>query len=546
MYSALKHLLIGSRYLIISWILLVSIPTPCFSKQLAMVVGINNYLFADDVNLGNLKGAVNDALSISRALKKLNIQLPEDRILIDNQATRGEVLSAWYRMLSDAQPGDTLIFTYAGHGGQEIEYGEPFDEKDSLDETIMLADFNPYEPEIGRITDDEIYNLFREAEEYNIVFVVDACHSRGLTRQWATTPLGLSRSGGGRWKIDSATKPSTLTGFDTGDESNILPHVTHIMASSSENLEVREISVNGQPRGALSWFFSKALMGMADGNSDNKLSRYELKNFLVHEVSGQTNNTQIPRLWPRGDFANILIIKQDTTSSFSEVVQPTKITINSPNSKTVRISVKGGQSPVGLKNFKYSEQNYDLLFSIQESKTYVYNQTGDLLIEGLPTKDFHAWQNVIDRTIFVQALSNSFDDELPIITITLLEGDNLHNQGARLNFSINVQNHFVKLKALTLFNVSANGSVQLLYPRLDRGDYLLVNTFPYRLPEFQVEPPLGGEVLVSVLCDSPPNHLRMLLTKKHKQQAPSQVEFWSTLEEHRCQMSQYAYFTSQN
>ena len=45
-------------------------------------------------------------------------------------------------MLQAANPGDTLILTYAGHGGR-IPDQPPLGKADGHDETLMFHDFNP-------------------------------------------------------------------------------------------------------------------------------------------------------------------------------------------------------------------------------------------------------------------------------------------------------------------------------------------------------------------------------------------------------------------
>jgi len=98
-------------------------------RQHALVVGIDNYKQADD----RLKGAVNDAKLLTKSLRDNQVILPNERVLLDEQATRANVIQAWRNMLAQANPGDTLIFTYAGHGSQK-EDAEPKDEPDKQDE----------------------------------------------------------------------------------------------------------------------------------------------------------------------------------------------------------------------------------------------------------------------------------------------------------------------------------------------------------------------------------------------------------------------------
>ena len=115
--------------------------TSSFSAQYALVIGIDQYK-----NQEKLSGSVNDAILIEQALRNIQIQ---PKVLLNEQATYHNVLQAWDTMVRQAKPNDTLIFTYAGHGGQ-IEDIAPIDENetDKLDETLILYD--------GCLTDDKL------------------------------------------------------------------------------------------------------------------------------------------------------------------------------------------------------------------------------------------------------------------------------------------------------------------------------------------------------------------------------------------------------
>ena len=147
-------------------ILLLCLNMDIYAAQHALIIGINDYPKPQK----NLEGAVNDAKLIRDALRKLKIK---PKLLLNKQATRKNILKAWHKMVKQAQPGDTLILTYSGHGSQ-IDDIAPFDEQDGKDE---ILDF--YE---GYIIDDELTKLFIRASEYKIVFLTDACYSGGLTR----------------------------------------------------------------------------------------------------------------------------------------------------------------------------------------------------------------------------------------------------------------------------------------------------------------------------------------------------------------------------
>ena len=80
-----------------------------------LVVGIDDY-----VGEGNdLDGAANDAADVAQSLTRAGAK--EVVRLVNAEATKERIFAAWEDLTAKAQPGDTIVFTYAGHGSQEPE-----------------------------------------------------------------------------------------------------------------------------------------------------------------------------------------------------------------------------------------------------------------------------------------------------------------------------------------------------------------------------------------------------------------------------------------
>ncbi len=43
----------------------------------------------------------------------------EVAVLLNDDARKARIVAEWERLVGKAKPGDTFIFSYAGHGGQE-------------------------------------------------------------------------------------------------------------------------------------------------------------------------------------------------------------------------------------------------------------------------------------------------------------------------------------------------------------------------------------------------------------------------------------------
>ncbi len=86
--------------------------SPGWAAGFALVVGVNDYLHVEP-----LQGAVADAEELAAALRgagAIDVQ-----VLADHDATRMAIAAAWQDLIWQTEPGDTLIFSFAGRGGPD-------------------------------------------------------------------------------------------------------------------------------------------------------------------------------------------------------------------------------------------------------------------------------------------------------------------------------------------------------------------------------------------------------------------------------------------
>jgi uncharacterized caspase-like protein len=83
--------------------------------------------------------------------------------------TRSNILMAMWWLVADCSSGDSLVFHFAGHGGQETDDDD--DELDGKDETICSLD--------GDIRDDEINDIIVRplVRGVRLHAIIDACRS---------------------------------------------------------------------------------------------------------------------------------------------------------------------------------------------------------------------------------------------------------------------------------------------------------------------------------------------------------------------------------
>src|SRR5690242_5428483 len=93
---------------------------------------------------GALAGCINDATDMQTIATGLGYQ---SVMLVDSEATADRVIAEIGQAAADLQPGDILLLSYSGHGGQVDDVNG--DESDALDETWVLWD--------RQLIDDELY-----------------------------------------------------------------------------------------------------------------------------------------------------------------------------------------------------------------------------------------------------------------------------------------------------------------------------------------------------------------------------------------------------
>lgn len=291
--------------LLLATTMLVLAPGLASAETRALVIGIDSYPM-----MRSLNGAVNDAEDLNGAF--LASGATDVTLMVEGDATKDSIRSAWENMIERSEPGDTLVLTFAGHGGQigELQAGT---ESDRLDEFFLLSRFNPDDLRgslDAMIFDDEIRTWLQAATDkgLKVVFVADACHAGGMTRtlagknrfvtikddpgfRSAATEYLQSRAPGGGG--GGLTEPEPA--YDDNDGN---PNVT-FLAGAPEHQIVPEVMIDGKKRGALSYSVARAFEGYADRDGDGVLMRSELEDYVFETVRTRSDAVQIPVLKPR-------------------------------------------------------------------------------------------------------------------------------------------------------------------------------------------------------------------------------------------------------
>ena len=115
--------------------------TPKFNPKRAFSFGINLYK-----NGGNLNGCVNDSMNIANYITECyGFQKDNVRILLNERATKKQILDRLYWLTDDLKENDAILFHNSSHGAQIAERtGDG--ELDGLSEIVCCHDFN-WEPD---------------------------------------------------------------------------------------------------------------------------------------------------------------------------------------------------------------------------------------------------------------------------------------------------------------------------------------------------------------------------------------------------------------
>ncbi|KAA2238774.1 hypothetical protein F0L74_21400 [Chitinophaga agrisoli] len=152
-------------------------------KLRALLIGINDY---DKVN--RLTGCLHDVEEMERYLRERSSFSPaaEDiRILRNEEATRANIIEGIHSFLAEgAQPEDTLMLYYSGHGVQE--FADPlWEEADDTLECLVCYDGGVTDTADFLLADKELRYLLHglyEQTKAHIITIFDCCHSGDNTR----------------------------------------------------------------------------------------------------------------------------------------------------------------------------------------------------------------------------------------------------------------------------------------------------------------------------------------------------------------------------
>jgi Caspase domain len=150
-------------------------------RQLALLVGVNDYSYGNSKSADTLKGCVNDVALLKNLLIYRYGFNPADIItLTDQQATREAILTNFENHLLTAQPNDTVVFAFSGHG---TILADRYEKLGKVSTAILPYDHTiAPDGKVNYITGTTLFLLRSAFKTDNVTIILDCCYAGGGTR----------------------------------------------------------------------------------------------------------------------------------------------------------------------------------------------------------------------------------------------------------------------------------------------------------------------------------------------------------------------------
>jgi hypothetical protein len=225
------------------------------SKTWVVIVGIARY-----PNKRSLNFTDDDAYRFHSFVKSPEggaIKDEQIKLLIDETATKNNILIALKTMSLQADENDVFLFYFSGHG---ISGG--FLPHDYLDESTIVEH-------------DEVMKILNKSAAKSKIVIADACHSGSMIAH--------------RGIKEEAAIENYYNAIQKNEGGLVL-----LMSSKEEETSLEN---KGLRQGVFSFYLLKGLKGAADENTDKIICAKELFEYVKTNVSTYTNYYQTPVIY---------------------------------------------------------------------------------------------------------------------------------------------------------------------------------------------------------------------------------------------------------
>ena len=232
-------------------------------KIWAVIIGVSSYN-----HMPVLRYPDDDAYRIFAFLKSPEGgAIPDEqiRILVDEDATRQQIISTIQKLFGRAGKEDLVFLYFSGHG---------------LPGAFLPIDYDGMN---NQLFHDEISGLLARTHAKYKLCIADACHSGSLLAMRGRDPQVLTQY------YENLARAQAGTAL--------------IMSSKSDETSLES---SGLRQGVFSHFLIRGLKGEADLNLDKKVGVQELFDFVYNHVRTYTGNRQSPVI--QGDYDPSMLV----------------------------------------------------------------------------------------------------------------------------------------------------------------------------------------------------------------------------------------------
>ena len=460
----------------------------------ALVIGIDAYR-----HVRPLKGAVADARDIASSLRRVGVEDVTD--LIDANADRSSILLSLNRLLERTGPRDVVILSLAGHGAQEPERVRGT-QPDGVENVFLLSGFeDSAEGSKERILGAEFNHFIKQIESRgaHVLFVADTCFGGGLTRDIDPRSEEMSFRQVPSYRLSTdLLQPVTTAADELMTELDF--DRTAFLAAVDRKTKAPEVRIPGIAglRGALSYAVARALEGNADTHGDGKITLKELFGNIRQVVYQLSNERQ-----------NIVTLASPSQDLDAEVVfrMTRSVSIDTPHSlpdsgASSSSQAAGNDRPVKIASLDGNTAYFAGLKAQQAHFEIVSPVDHPDLTWDPASHDVLSWGDVVAYGVNPNDLASVIDRAMAIRELKLIAGkspqsikvapdDSLHRNASVVQIEIAE----VAGRALILFDITGDGTVQMLYPI--GSDPHVLPTDKYSFP-VRVRKPFGSDQLVAI------------------------------------------------
>lgn len=488
----------------------------------ALIVGINAYGGrsrrenggtgrSELVPIKSLRGCLNDARAIETAVRPIAASV---RLLTETQATRAAFLAAWREAVAGANSGDTILLTFSGHGGLESER-RAADKPTGHNPALLFHGFDVTQTpnQADRVVSYEIKDMVQAARDkgVRVVFVADCCHAGTLTRSLDAAVVDMvTYRTIGNYGFEATPVGSVIAARGPEKEVDNMLYFSACL----DNEVTPEVQINGQPHGAMSVAFARAIAGLAATGADGAVTGRQLQDYVYNQVQNLTETLQHSKvIWPtpdarRGVRPDEVLFYTNTEPAPAGDLRgpPVRLAIlNLPQAEAERLAGSlVGTAPVAPDGLA------DLTWDAQGGHC---TNGRDRIASGVPAS---ALQAVVDRAKAVEVLKRLTARTGGLQLRLLQDGERVdepsRDGGRILRFKEERTLAIARrrFEHLVVFNMTGTGKVSLLYPvTLKSGPdprQLPVDGPGFR-PRFDIRPPFGSDHIVAVASAAPADAL---------------------------------------